>query len=33
MGSGVYATAVYAHLFGQFGRAAFSEKPLLPVAK
>jgi len=22
--SGVYATAVYAHLFGQFGRAAFA---------
>ena len=33
MGSGVYATAVYAHLFGQFGRAAFSENPPLPVAE
>ena len=33
MGSGIYATAVYAHLFGQFGRTAFSENPLLPVAE
>jgi hypothetical protein len=31
MGSGIYATAVYAHLFGQFGRAAFFGNPLLPV--
>lgn len=31
IGSGVYITAVYAHLFGQFGRIAFEEKQLLPV--
>lgn len=26
MGSGVYATAVYAHLFGQFGKVAFARE-------
>ena len=31
VGSGVYATAVYAHLFGHFGRAALTSSPLLPV--
>ena len=31
LGSGVYITAVHAHLFGQFGRAAVEEKQLLPV--
>lgn len=31
LGSSVYATAVYAYLFGQFGRAAFADHPLLPV--
>jgi hypothetical protein len=28
--SGVYASAVYAHLFGQFGRAAFGPSQLMP---
>jgi hypothetical protein len=28
MGTGAYGTAVYAHLFGQFGRLAFEEKQL-----
>jgi hypothetical protein len=32
MGSGVYATAVYAHLFGQFGRVVFADKQLLPAS-
>jgi hypothetical protein len=31
LGSGVYITTVHAHLFGQFGRAAFEEVQLLPV--
>ena len=30
VGSGVYITAVYAHLFGQFGRVAFRRHQLLP---
>ena len=30
--SGIYITAVYAHLFGQFGRAAFAGNQLEPVA-
>jgi uncharacterized protein DUF4013 len=33
IGSGIYATAVYAHLFGQFGRAAFATNPALPVVE
>ena len=33
MGSGVYATAVYAHLFGQFASAASTGSPLLPVVE
>jgi hypothetical protein len=33
MGSGVYATAVYAHLFGQFGSVASTGSPLLPVVE
>lgn len=28
LGSGVYITAVHAHLFGQFGRATFASDPL-----
>ena len=31
LGSGVYITAVYAHLFGQFGSIAFEGKQLAPV--
>ena len=31
LGSGVYITAVHAHLFGQFGRAAFEETQQLSV--
>jgi Protein of unknown function (DUF4013) len=31
MGSGVYITAVYAHLFGQFGRTAFAENQLMSI--
>jgi hypothetical protein len=31
LGSGVYSTAVYAHLFGQFGRIAFGGNQLAPV--
>jgi len=30
--SGVYASAVYAHLFGQFGRVAFGQNELIPSA-
>lgn len=29
LASGVYSTAVYAHLFGQFGKAAFGQSPLM----
>ena len=29
--SGVYITAVYAHLFGQFGRTAFAENQMITV--
>lgn len=32
MGSGVYATAVYAHLFGQFGRVAFAQEIVSTVS-
>jgi uncharacterized protein DUF4013 len=31
LGSGVYITAVYAHLFGQFGKAVFENKQLTPA--
>ena len=31
-GSGVYISAVYAHLFGQFGATAFGSSPLATVA-
>jgi hypothetical protein len=31
MAAGAYSTTVYAHLFGQFGRAAFEENRLAPV--
>jgi hypothetical protein len=31
LASGVYSTAVYAHLFGQFGRAAFAGDQLIPA--
>lgn len=32
LASGVYSTVVYAHLFGQFGRAAFTGDQLLPAS-
>lgn len=31
LASGVYSTAVYAHLFGQFGRAVFGRNQLAPA--
>lgn len=31
LGSGVYLTAVHAHLFGQFGRIAFGQNQLTPI--
>jgi len=31
LGSGVYITAVHAHLFGQFGRAAFTMNQSAPT--
>jgi len=31
LGSGVYITAIYAHLFGQFGMAAFEQHQLAPT--
>ena len=31
MGAAVYGAAVYAHLFGQFGRIAFGKDQLVPV--
>jgi len=32
LGSGVYITAIYAHLFGQFGIVAFEPNQLVPAA-
>ena len=31
LGIGVYLSVIYAHLFGQFGRQAFGQTPLIPA--